>query len=106
MKKTVIGLAAALSLAFAASAFAAEGTQPSTGTPPDFEQMKAYRLQKIDDRMNSLQKEKVCVKAAKSQDDLRACRSKHKTEMKEHRGKMKKGGGPSVPGSQTPPQSQ
>jgi len=104
MKRTIVGLAAALSLALAAPAFAVEGTQPSAGTPPNFEQMKADHLKKIDDRINSLQAEKVCVQAAKSQDDLRTCRSKHKSEMKEHHGEMRKRGGPGGPGGQNPPQ--
>ena len=104
MKRAVVGLVAALSLASALPVLAVEGTQSATGTAPNFEQMKADHLKRIDDRINSLQEEKVCVQAAKSREDLRACRSKHKAEMKDYRGKKRKGRGPGGPGSQVPPQ--
>ena len=103
--KTVVFAVVALSLILAVSAFAIEGTQPSKETVPNFEQLKADHLKKLEERMTSLQQEKACVQAAKSQDDLRACRMKHKAEMKEHRGEMRKGGGPGGPGGQGPPQS-
>jgi hypothetical protein len=66
--------------------------------------MKAYHLKKLDERMNSLQQENACVQAAKNQDDLRACRSKHKAEMKEHRDDMRRRVVPGAPGAQIPPQ--
>jgi hypothetical protein len=78
-----------------------EGSQPTKETGPNFEQMKADHLKILDERMNSLQQEKTCVQAAKNKDDLRACRSKHKAEMKEHRDDMRKRIGP---GGQIPPQ--
>ena len=105
MKRAVIAVAAALSLIFAGLAFAVEGIQPSAGTALNFEQLKADHLKKLEERMSSLQQEKTCVQAAKSQDDLWACRSKHKAEMKEHHDWMRKGGGPGGPGGQVPPQS-
>jgi hypothetical protein len=81
-----------------------EGSQPTKETGPNFEQMKAYHLKKLDERMNSLQQEKACVQAAKNQDDLRACRSKHKAEMKEHRDDMRRRVGPGGTGGQIPAQ--
>ena len=104
MKKAVIAAVAVLSLILAGLSFAVEGIQPSAGTVPNFEQMKADHLKKLDDRMTSLQKEKVCVEAAKNQDDLRACRSKHKAEMKGHGDQMGKRGGHGGPGGPVPPQ--
>jgi len=104
MKKAVIAAVAVLSLILAGLSFAVEGIQPSAGTVPNFEQMKADHLKKLDDRMTSLQKEKVCVEAAKNQDDLRACRSKHKAEMTGHGDQMGKRGGHGGPGGPVPPQ--
>src|SRR4030042_6192855 len=69
-----------------------EGSQPTKETGPNFEQMKADHLKKLDERMNSLQQEKTCVQAARNQDDLMVCRSKHKAEMKKHRNEMGKKG--------------
>ena len=82
MKRTVIAVAAALSLIFAVIAFAVEDIQPSAGTAPNFEQMKADHLKRLDARMSSLQEEKVCVEAAKNQDDLKTCRQKNRASMK------------------------
>ena len=104
MIKVVIAVVA-LSLVLSVSAFAIEGSQPPKETAPNFEQMKVDHLKKLEERMSSLQQEKTCVQAANNQDDLMACRAKHKAEMKEHRDDMRKRGGPGGPGSQGPPQS-
>ncbi len=104
MKRVVIAVAAVLSLVFTVPAFAVEGNQPPAGTVPNFEQIKADHLKRLGDRINSLQEEKVCAQAAKNQDDLKACWSKHKGEMKEQRDEMRKRGGPGGPGGQIPPQ--
>jgi len=103
MKKVVIAVVA-LSLVLSVSAFAIEGSQPTKETAPNFEQMKADHLKKLEERMSSLQQEKACVQAANTQDELRACRAKHKAEMKEHRDDMRKRGRPGGPGGQVPPQ--
>jgi len=103
MKRVVIAVAAVVSLVFALTAFAIEGVQPPKETGVNFEQMKADHLKKLDERMNSLQQEKTCVQAAKNQDDLTTCRSKHKTEMKGHRDEMRKSGDPYGLGGQVPP---
>jgi hypothetical protein len=66
MNKEVIAVAAAMVMALAVPAFAAEATQPAAGTPPTFEQMKADHLKWIDTRVKSLQEEKVCAEAAKT----------------------------------------
>jgi len=107
MKRVVIAVAAALPLVFAVPAFAVDGSQPSKETGANFEQMKSDHLKKLDERLNSLQQERTCVQASKTQDDLRACRAKHKAEMKEHRDEMRKMMGPGGPGGQIPipPQS-
>ncbi len=103
MKRVVIAVAAVLSLVFAVPAFAIEGSQPPEETVLNFEQMRDDHLKKLDERMNSLQQEKTCVQAAKNQDDLRACRAKHRAEMKKYRDEMRKGGGPGWQGGQVPP---
>ena len=89
MKRTVIAAATAVSLMFTGMAFGAEGTQPSKGTAPTFEQMKAGHLKMLDDRINSLQKERTCAQAAKTPDDIQACRKKHREEMKGHGHRIK-----------------
>ena len=103
MKRVVIAVAAVVSLVFALTAFAVEGVQPPKETGVNFEQMKADHLKKLDARMDSLQQEKICVQAAKNQDDLMTCRSKHKADMKGNRDEMRKGGGPYGLGGQVPP---
>jgi hypothetical protein len=104
MKRAVIAVAAVLSLIFAGLAFAVEGIQPSAGTAPTFEQMKADHLKKLDDRINSLQLEKACAQAAKDQDEMRACRSKHKAEMQGHGDDMRQRGGHGGMGAPAPSQ--
>ena len=81
-----------------------EGSQPMKEAGPNFEQMKADHLKLLDERINSLQQEKACVQAAKNQDDLKTCWSKHKAEMEKRRDDMRKRGGPGGPGGQIPPQ--
>ena len=88
MKKTVIA-AALLSLAFAVPTFAVEGGQPSTAPGQTFEQRQAHILKMIDERIASLQEGKTCVQAAKKDNDLKACREKHMSEMKGKRGEMR-----------------
>ena len=82
MKRGVIAAAAVLSLVFVVPAFAADGSQQTTTVTPNFEQMKSNHLQKLDERLTSLQQEKTCVQAAKNLDDLKACRSKHRARYK------------------------
>jgi hypothetical protein len=104
MKRVVIAVAAILSLVFALPAFAIEGVQPPKETGINFEQMKADHVKKLDERINSLQQEKTCVQAAKNQDGLMTCRTKHKDNMKEFRDEMRKRGGrPDGLGGQVPP---
>jgi hypothetical protein len=88
MKKALIS-AAALALALAAPAFAADGNQPPNPAGQTFEQRQAFILKMLDTRINSLQEAKVCTQAAKSDNDLRACRQKHVAEMQEQRQEMR-----------------
>lgn len=85
MKRFVIA-AAVLSLVVAAAAFAADSGTAPKGPNMTFEERKAEVLKHIDTRLSSLQEEKTCVQAAKSHDDLRACRQKHHAEMDKMRG--------------------
>ena len=88
MKKALIA-GALLSLAIAVPAFAVEGNQPPTAPGQTFEQRQAHILKMIDERIISLQEGKACVQAAKNDNDLKACREKHMSEMKEKRGEMR-----------------
>jgi hypothetical protein len=85
MKRFVIA-AAVLSLVVAAAAFAADSGTAPKGPNMSFEERKAEVLKHIDTRLISLQEEKTCVQAAKSQDDLHACKQKHHAEMDHMRG--------------------
>jgi len=105
MKRAVIAGAAMLSLMFSGLAFAVEGIQPAAGTAPNFEQMKADHLKRLDDRIKSLQEEKACAQAANSPDEMRACKQKHKAEMQGHGDEMRNRGGHGNPGAQVPPPS-
>jgi hypothetical protein len=88
MKKTLIA-AVLLALAFVVPAFAVEGNQPPPAQGKTFEERQAHILKMIDERMAGLQEGKACVQAAKSDNDLKACREKHMSEMKEKRGEMR-----------------
>ncbi len=88
MKRALIA-AALVSLAFVVPAFAVEGSQPPAAPGKTFEERQAFILKMIDGRIASLQEGKACVQAAKSDTDLKACREKHMSEMKERRGEMR-----------------
>lgn len=103
MKRAVIAAAAALTMALAVPAFGIEGSQPTKQTEITFEQMKDNHLKKLEQRMKSLQEEKTCVQAAKDQTELRACRSKHRADMKPQRDEMRKGRGKMGPGGPPAP---
>ncbi|MDQ7787997.1 MAG: hypothetical protein RDU01_10345 [Thermodesulfovibrionales bacterium] len=103
MKRVVVAVLA-LSLVVAVSAFAVEDTQSPKDTGLNFEQMKTNHMKKLDERTNSLQQEKTCVQAAKNQDDLMGCRSKHKADMKGRHDEMRMRDGSGGPGSAVPPQ--
>ncbi len=74
--KAILMAAALVSLSFATSAFAFEGGQPRQGPGQNFELKKQEILKRIDERMARLQEMKVCIQAAKTHEDARACREK------------------------------
>ena len=88
MKRAIIA-AALLSLAFAEPILAAKGGQPPSAPGKTFEQRQADMLKFADERIATLQEGKTCVKAAKNDDDLTACREKFMAEMKKKRAEMK-----------------
>jgi hypothetical protein len=92
MKRTLIA-AALLSLALAMPAFAGEEGQPPTVPGQTFEQKQANTLKMMDERIAGLQEAKTCIQAAKSDEDLKACRKKHMAEMREKFGEMRHPGG-------------
>ncbi len=65
----------------ASPAFAAESTPPAKGPGPNFEQIKAETLKRIDGRIARNQEEKTCVQAAKNHEDLKACHDKFMAEF-------------------------
>jgi hypothetical protein len=105
MKRSIIA-ATVLSLAFALPTLAIESNAPpdvpSKRPALTFDQQKAQILKRLDERKTKLQEEKVCVEAAKNEQDLRACRQKSGPSL----GPGPKGrpGGPGAPGG--PPSSQ
>ncbi len=91
MKRTLIA-AALISLAFAALAFATE-SGPPTVPGQTFEQRQANILKMMDERIAGLQDGKTCIQAAMNDADLKACREKHRSEMREKYGEMGHPGG-------------
>jgi hypothetical protein len=96
MKNAMIA-AAVLFLALAVPAFAADDKQPPNPSGQTFEQRQAQILKMFDVRIADLQEGKTCVQAAKNDGDLRVCREKQLTEMKEKNGEMRMQGGPVGP---------
>ena len=86
--KTVM-IAMAVSILFAAPAFAADDAPQFKGPGPSFEQRKSDILKHIDERIARNQEEKTCVQAAKNHDDLKACREKFKAEVLQQRPKVR-----------------
>jgi len=58
-----------------------QGQGPGGGQGQNYEQRKAEILKHIDQKIARNQEEKGCVQAAKSHDDLKACREKFRAEM-------------------------
>jgi hypothetical protein len=75
MKRSVVA-AMVLSFVIVVPGFAAESDEPAKGLASPMEQRKAQILQSLDQRITGLQKEKECVKAVKSDEDLNACTKK------------------------------
>jgi hypothetical protein len=88
MKSALIA-AVLLSLALVVPAFAAEGGQPPAASGQTFEQRQARILKMIDERIAGLQEGKTCVQAAKNDEDLKACRERHMSEMRDKRGQQR-----------------
>ncbi len=88
MKSALIA-AVLLSLALAVPAFAAEGGQPPAASGQTFEQRQARILKMIDERIAGLQEGKTCVQAAKNDEDLKACRERHMSEIRDKRGRQR-----------------
>lgn len=85
MKTTMI--LAAVSILFAAPAFAVDTIPQSKSPGPNFEQHKADIIKRIDGRIARNQEEKVCVQAAANHDAIKVCRDTFKAEVMEQRQK-------------------
>ena len=106
MKKALIS-AIVITLAFALPAFAAENNQPQQARGPGFEERKAEILGHIDERIARNQQERACVQAAKSREDLKACRDKFgPPDRQGGPGGQGRPAGRGGPGGQAPPQGQ
>ena len=116
MKRALIA-ASVLSLAFAMPAFAVESGQPAKEvkdakgakaeqkTPGDsLAQRKAGLLKRLDERIASMQQERKCIKAAKTQEEFGNCRESRgdRGERRGRREGMKKRGGQAGQAGQTP----
>ena len=88
MKKALF--AAVLTVAIAMPAFAAESTAPPPKPQPNFAELKAATIQRIDKRIALSQEEKACVQAATSSADIVACREKVREQLKKERPRFKK----------------
>ena len=63
-------------------AYAADTNTNPQGAGQNIEQKKVEILRHIDQRIANSQAEKVCVQAAKSHDDIKACREKYRPKPK------------------------
>jgi hypothetical protein len=80
MKTAVI--TAVLTGIFVIPAYAVDSTTDPQGSGQNIEQKKSEILQHIDQRIANSQAEKVCVQAAKSHDEIKACREKYRPKSK------------------------
>jgi hypothetical protein len=80
MKPAIVS--AAVAMLIAGSAHAADSPQPSKGTGPNVERIRAEILKRIDARIARNQEEKSCVQAAKTPEEIRTCQQKFRAEMK------------------------
>jgi len=65
------------------------------GTAPDnFEQRRTGILNSIDQRINSLQEERTCIQAAKSNEDIRSCAEKRRAAAEKAREQRRSQGRP------------
>jgi hypothetical protein len=76
MIRRIIGIML-LSLSLALPAVATAQDAPRGGKGPKLEEKKAEILRHIDEKISRNQQERACVQAAKSHDELRACREKY-----------------------------
>lgn len=74
--KTIVS-AAFILLIFVMPTFAADGERPPKAAGPNFEARKAEILKNIEERIERLQQMKICIQAAVSREDVRACREKY-----------------------------
>lgn len=82
-------IAVAVSILFAAPAFAADSAPQPKGPGPNFEQRKSEILKRIDERIARNQEEKACVQTAQNHNDIKACRDKFKSEFQDQRQKQR-----------------
>lgn len=88
MKKILLS-AAVISFLLTGSAFAAEKPKAQNANANDFQATKNMIVKNLEERIDMLQREKACVEATKSDEDLNICREKFKEERKEMLDKIK-----------------
>lgn len=90
MKKILVSIAS-FSILIAGTAFAAEKAAQPNANAKDFKATQEMIVKHLDERIDMLQREKACVEAAKSDEDLNLCRERFREERKEALDKMKMG---------------
>lgn len=88
MKRTLI-IALALSELIIAQAFAAESAQLPITLRETFEQRQTRLLKMLDERIGSIEEERMCIGAAKNDDDLMTCSESQMKKLKEKYGEPK-----------------
>ncbi|MFA5072653.1 MAG: hypothetical protein WC539_01945 [Nitrospirota bacterium] len=84
MMKKVLITTAALSLALAVPALAANSDQSQT-----FNQQKSQLLKNMDQRIDSMKTARQCIDQADNAADIQACKQKHREYMMNHKGLMR-----------------
>ena len=85
MKNKARAIALALALVGTSGAVLAQGKPDSGKTPPPFAERKQHMLERMDQRIQTMQKARDCLAQASDEQAARACRPA--------RGKMEHGGG-------------
>jgi hypothetical protein len=92
MKKVYKALLVALALAGAATAAVAQQGKPADGgkAPQSFAERKQLMLQRMDQRIQAMQKARDCISQAQDEQAARACRQPHgpRAGGKAHEGHM------------------
>ncbi len=82
-------MVAVLALVFVSPLFSAEDATSAKASGANFEQKKADRIKRLDERIARIQGERSCIQMATSRADLKTCREKFKSERASNRPEKK-----------------